>query len=131
MRIAEQLRICSGVVIQAAVGFRLIVLVDDMGAMYRIVGSFERTFAVPSVAGFVFFPERMILRERQFGFPVPFVNKVGSDACSRHPPKVGKDIFNLLELSPVGCTVSADDGSVVFGSEPVTDVVSSDGFNSR
>ena len=96
---------------------------------YWVVGGFEGALAIPSVAWVVFVPERIIDRECKLHEPVCSMAALWLVRCSRHPTEVWEYVFIALELSPVGSSMSSNDGCVIFGLEPWSDLVCGNRFH--
>lgn len=71
MVIRERLPVLSGVVLETALW--RVNAVEVIGAVDGIVGLFEGALAVPSVAGVVFGPERVVDGEGELCLPVSLV----------------------------------------------------------
>lgn len=86
--------------------------------VYRIVRLSERAFAVPSVAGMMLVPERVVHRQGEFPLPVMSVQRVLVRRSSRYPPDIGIDISLIDEVLPVCSLVSSYYSGVVLCLQP-------------
>lgn len=126
MIIGESLSILSRVVFKTAL-WLVDGVVEVIGTVDGVVGLFEGTLAVPSVAWVVLGPEGIVDGEGELLFPKLPVGRLRIGGCCGHPPEVWHDILVTQEGLPVSRVVSADDRCVVLCAEPCPTVVCGDG----
>ena len=123
--VTESVAILSRIVFESALW--RVNAVEVIGPVDGIVGLFEGTLAVPSVAGVMLGPEGVVDGECELLFPKLPMGGLRIGRCRWHPPEVRHDILVAEERLPVGRVVGTDDGGVVLGTEPCPTVVGGDG----
>lgn len=110
--IGEGVAVLSGVVFEPTLW--RVDAVEVVGSVDGIVGLFEGALAVPSVAGVVLGPERVVDGECELLFPKLPMGRFGIGGCCGHPPEVWHDVLVTEKRLPVGRVVGSDDGGVVL-----------------
>ena len=91
MIVTECMPILSRIVLKTALW--RVDAVEVIGTVDGIVGLFEGTLAVPSVARVMFGPEGVVDGECELLFPKLPMGRLRIGRCRRHPPEVWHDIL--------------------------------------
>ena len=118
MFLREELPILTRIILQPTLRLVSSYLCICRQRSNRVIGRLERAFAVPAVARSVFVPKRVIDGARQLTLPEHAVLCLRIGRHRRHPSEVGHDVLVAFKLSPVGCVVCSDNGSVILCLQP-------------
>ena len=91
MVVGEGVAVLSGIVFEPTLW--RVDAVEVVGSVDGIVGLFEGALAVPSVAGVVLGPERVVDGECELLFPKLPMGRLRIGRCCGHPPEVRHDIL--------------------------------------
>ena len=90
------------------------------GTHYRVIGSLQWAFAVPTVSRVMVVPERVIDGQRELHAPVGSVCAFRLWWRGWHPSEVWEDVFVPFKLLPVSSCMCTDYSGVILCLQPCT-----------